>query len=225
MPSPRYDSIPWTEVQIEESDAVDGTYTLIDTIAISPVDADPAVPAYRDFTTSNASDDADLWYRLTFYDASGNFAQPTYPVQNTEEDRPIYASVSELAQILKVRAADRSAALRRVLEAAALEIDSEIGTADITGTALPYGSPPAIVSEVILERAVEHWQQMQSPFGIIGLGDLGAQLHGARQLGSPRAQAVAAEGGLGPCLTRRWARSRTRWRRSYRTRCAPRPTR
>ena len=61
-----------------------------------------------------------------------------------------------------------------MLEAAATEIDSEIGTADIAGTALPYGAPPAIVSEVNLERAVEHWQQMQSPFGIIGLGDEGA---------------------------------------------------
>jgi hypothetical protein len=161
-------------VQIEEADASDGPWTLIDTLAITPVDADPSLPAYRNFTTQLASDDPDLWYRLTFFDADGDFALPTFPVQNTEEDRPIYASVSELATVLKVRAADRSSALRRVLEAAAIEIDSEIGTADINGTELPYGSPPAIVSEVNLERAVEHWQQMQSPFGIIGLGDLGA---------------------------------------------------
>jgi hypothetical protein len=173
LPSPRYDGLPWTEVHIEEGTAVDGPWTLIDTIALSPLDADPSLPAYRNFTTSLADDAADLWYKLTFFDALGAFAQPTYPVQNTSEDRPIYASVAELARLVEVRAADRSAALRRVLESAAGEIDSEIGTADINGTALPYGSPPSIVSEVCLERAVEHWMQMQSPFGIIGMGDLG----------------------------------------------------
>ena len=174
QPSPRYDSLPWTEVKIEEGTASIGPWVLIDTIALSPLDADPENPAYRDFTTNEASDDADLWYRLTFYDAAGDFAQPTTPVQNTEEDRPIYASVSELAQLLKVSAATRGTALRRVLEASSCEIDSEIGPTDIAGTALPYGSPPAIVSEVCLERAVEHWQQNQSPYGIIGMGELGA---------------------------------------------------
>jgi len=174
LPSPRYDALPWTQVKIEEGTASVGPWTLIDTIAISPVDVDPSLPAYRNFTTALASDPADLWYRLTFFDAAGKFAQPTFPVQNTAEDRPIYASVSELAQVLKVRASDRGAALRRVLEASALEIDAEIGTADINGVALPYGSPPSIVSEVNLERAVEHWNQMQSPFGIIGIGDMGA---------------------------------------------------
>jgi len=57
-----------------------------------------------------------------------------------------------------------------VLESAATEIDSEIGVTDINGTTLPYGAPPSIVSEVNLERAVEHWAQMQAPWGIVGLG-------------------------------------------------------
>ena len=173
-PSPRYDGNPWTEVNIEEGTSSAGPWTALETIAISPVDTDPENPAYRNFTTELGTA-VDLWYRLTFVDADGDTGLPTYPVQNASAARPVYATVEELAQILKVRSADRHAALLRVLEAAATEIDSEIGTADITGTALPYGSPPAIVSEVSLERAVEHWQQMQSPFGIIGLGDLGAQ--------------------------------------------------
>jgi hypothetical protein len=29
----------------------------------------------------------------------------------------------------------------------------------------------ALVTEVNLERAVEHWQQQESPFGVIGLGE------------------------------------------------------
>ena len=174
LPSPRYDGTAWTEVRIEEGTASVGPWTLIDTLPLSPPDSDPSLPAYRDFTTANASDAADLWYQLTFYDAAGAFAQPTFPVQNTAEDRPIYASVSELAALLRVRATERGASLRRVLESASAEIDSEIGATDINGAAIPYGSPPALVSEVCLERAVEHWQQMQSPFGIIGVGDTGA---------------------------------------------------
>lgn len=179
LPSPRYDSLPWTQVKIYEGTASVGPWTLIDTIAISPLDADPASPAYRNFTTSSAADAFDLWYQLTFFDAAGAFAQPTFPVQNVEDDRPIYASVAELAQILKVSASSRHAALRRVLTAAATEIDSEIGTVDITGASLPYGCPPALAVEVSLQRAVEHWRQEQSSFGIIDLGD-GAAAYTAR---------------------------------------------
>jgi hypothetical protein len=174
QPSARYDSLPWTEVRIAEGTAVDGTFVDFSTQALSPLDADPANPATRNFTALTASDEADLWYQVTFYDALGAFAQPTYPVQNSADERPIYATVSELAQILRVNATSRHTALTRVLRSAADEIDSEIGTADINGTELPYGDPPALVREVSLERAVEHWQQMQSPFGIIGVGDTGA---------------------------------------------------
>jgi len=60
----------------------------------------------------------------------------------------------------------------RVLKTAADEIDSEIGTADIFGDATPYSNPPALARQVNLERAVEHWQQEQSPFGILGLGEV-----------------------------------------------------
>lgn len=169
-PSPRYDSLPWTEARIEEGTASVGPWSLIDTIALLPVDADPSNPAARSFTTQNASD-GELWYRIIFADADGDIGQPTFPVQNLLNPRPVYASVSELAAILRVNVSQRHASLLRVLEAAAAEIDSEIGTADITGAELPYTTPPALVSEVNLERAVEHWRQMQSPFGIIGLGD------------------------------------------------------
>jgi len=170
LPSPRYDSLPWTEARIEEGATVSGPWSLVETIAISPLDADPAAPAYRNFTTQLASD-GELWYRIVFADADGDVGQPTYPVQNTLNARPVYASVSELAGILRVNASQRHASLLRVLESAAAEIDSEIGTADIFGATLPYAAPPALACEVNLERAVEHWKQVQSPFGIVGLGD------------------------------------------------------
>lgn len=83
-PSPRYDSIPWTDVQIEEGATSSGPWTVIDTIALSPVDSNPAVPMWRDFTTELASDTPGLWYRVTFLDATADSSQPTNPVQNTE---------------------------------------------------------------------------------------------------------------------------------------------
>lgn len=169
-PTPRYDATAWTQARIEEGTASVGPWVTLETKNLSPVDSDPTNPAYRNFTTELATA-PDLWYRIVFLDASGDVGLPTFPVQNTSQERPIYASVEELALLLRVNAAQRHASLRRVLESASLEIDHDIGTADINGTELPYGSPPAIVSEVCIERAVEHWKQMQAPFGIVGLGD------------------------------------------------------
>lgn len=82
-----------------------------------------------------------------------------------------YAGTAELARVLRLRAptAEQAAAMDRVLEAAATEIDDELGVS-YAGTAGTAGTP-ALVVEVNLERAVEHWQQQESPFGVIGLGD------------------------------------------------------
>jgi hypothetical protein len=170
-PSPRYDSLPWTQARIEEGTASVGPWVVLETQNLSPVDADPVNPAYRNFTTQLGTD-VELWYRIVFLDASGDVGLPTIPIQNVPDDRPVYSSTTELAQLLRVNESSRHDALLRVLKSAAMEIDSEIGTADINGTALPYSNPPAIVREVSVERAVEHWKQMQSPFGIVGiLGD------------------------------------------------------
>lgn len=170
-PAPRYDSVPWTDAQIQEGTAADDeAWVTLETQALSPVDADPANPQYRNFTTALGTVE-ELWYRIVFLDASMNTGLPTVPVQNVQDERPVYASVSELALLLRVSATDRHDALMRVLSSASDEIDHEIGTADIDGTELPYSAPPAIVREVCLERAVEHWKQEQSPFGITNIGD------------------------------------------------------
>jgi hypothetical protein len=173
-PSPRYDSLPWTDVQIQEAPASTGPWVTLETQALSPVDADPANPAYRNFTTALGTA-AEQWYRVVFLDAAVATGLPTFPIQNVEDDRPVYASVAELASLLRVSASDRHNSLMRVLKAAADEIDSEIGTADVNGAVTPYSNPPALAREVNIERAVEHWKQMQAPFGIVGLGDDTAQ--------------------------------------------------
>jgi hypothetical protein len=168
-PVARYDGIPWTSVQIEEGaeNDEDGTWTLIDTQALSPVDADPTNPASRSFTTLGT--EFGMWYRARFFDSNGDSGEYTDPVQNIEDDTDAvpYATVLELARILKIRnpTSEQEDAMTRVLTAAALEIDSELGRAGSFGE--PY---PALVVEVNLERAVEHWRQMESPFGLIGLG-------------------------------------------------------
>jgi hypothetical protein len=81
-----------------------------------------------------------------------------------------YATVDELARILKIRtpSIDQENAMARVLLTATGEIDAEIDRSvdddDLAGWQL------ALVAEVALERAVEHWRQQESPFGIIGIG-------------------------------------------------------
>lgn len=167
-PPARFDTVPWTTVRIEESDTATlsdlTVWTQIDSLALSPVDGDPAVPQSRDFTTTLASDTAALWYRVIFVDGSGNVSLPSIPAQNSELLTTPYATVDELARLVKVDAVTRQDALERVLLAASAEIDAEVGNT------IPYSTPPALAVEVCLERAVEHWQQAQSPFGLIGAG-------------------------------------------------------
>jgi hypothetical protein len=166
-PVERFDAIPWEFVEIEEASEEDGSYTLIDTLSLVP-DPDPSDPAPRDFTTILGTGE-DLWYRVRFRDGNGDHSEYTDPIQNVSEDIEAtpYATVEELARILKIRAPsdDQEAAMLRVLTAAAFEIDSELDRAGSFGS--PY---PDLVVEVNLERAVEHWRQQESPFGLIGLG-------------------------------------------------------
>lgn len=168
VPIARYDGNPWTEARIEEGDAIDGTFTVIDTIAISPVDTDPEHPEPRSFTTELASDTADLWYRIVFADATGDETSPTIAIQNVAQREP-YATVEELARILKIRTPtdEQTNAMVRVLLTAAGEIDAEI---DRTADDPIAGWQLELAAEVNLERAVEHWRQQESPFGLIGLG-------------------------------------------------------
>ncbi len=164
-PPARFDLLPWTQVQVLEAPAELGPFTLLDTIALSPVDTDPSDPAARSFTTELGTA-IDYWYEVVFVDGSGDVSQPSVPVQNTVGDTAVpYATAAELAAILQVNATTQAAPLERVLLAAAGEINSEIG-ADVV---LVSSWQLALAAEVNLERAVEHWQQGKSPFGIIGL--------------------------------------------------------
>ena len=78
-PVPRFDGQPWTQVNIEEGTVSDGPWTMIDSIVLSPVDADPTQPMSRSFTTENATLQYG-WYRVSFADASGDsiYTDPVY---------------------------------------------------------------------------------------------------------------------------------------------------
>lgn len=93
-PSPRYDDVPWNRIRISEAPDVDnapGTFAVIDTITLSPLDVDPERPTGRNVTTDNATLDSG-WYQLVFLDASDN-EDPSDPVQYPGSG---YPSPSEL---------------------------------------------------------------------------------------------------------------------------------
>lgn len=192
-PVARYDATAWTDVRIEESDSStlsdDTVWAVLETIALDPVDADPENPAYRDFTTELASDDPDLWYRVVFEDASGDESLPTAPVQNVSEDTSSYATVAELARILKIRtpSAEQTLAMERVLLAASGEINSEI---DLEDDSALSGWQVALASQVCLARAAELWKLEEVQFGVILGGELGP-VHMARDTWAKHAITLA----------------------------------
>lgn len=166
-PAPRYDSLPWTDVRIEEGTTVDGPWVALETIPLSPVDSDPAVPAARSFTTQLASDTMDLWYRVVFLDADVDEAAPTAAVQNTAPASSApYATATELARILKIRepSTEQTTAMERLLSTAAGEIDSEIDrTSQLTGWELD------LAASVNLDRAADLWHHTESRTGLTGI--------------------------------------------------------
>lgn len=93
-----------------------------------------------------------------------------------------YIEPDELSRVLRLRQPSEAqgTALQRVIDTAYGEIGAEIGTAWVTAAEatwpwapdVPSAAAGALVAEVNLERAVEHWQQQESPFGVLELGDV-----------------------------------------------------
>ena len=80
-----------------------------------------------------------------------------------------YATVTELQLLLRIEAptAQQLEAMQRALDEAAEEIDWEL---EYSAEAPAPDPPPPLVIGVNLDRAVEHWRQSYSPFGVIGIG-------------------------------------------------------
>lgn len=169
-PPARFDDNPWTDAQIEEApDPTDGPWTLIDTIALSPLDPDPTDPLLRSLTTANGTD-VDLWYRVIFVDATLGTSEPTTPVQNAAEATAPFTSATELARILKIRTPSQAQlrAMQRVLIVAAGEIRSEIDLDDDTFLD-SWGLDLCV--QVNLDRAADLWRYTESAPGMLGIPD------------------------------------------------------
>lgn len=126
-PGKRTDGIPFTSVEIYESDTEDGTYTLIDTQSLVPVDSDPTKPAVRNFTTTEATL-ADGWYYVSFVDDEDN-RQNTDPVRRGLTTVGLYyASADAVRDHLDVTPEQLSdAELARPIRLAQSDIDAACG--------------------------------------------------------------------------------------------------
>lgn len=191
-PAARFDGDPWTEVDVEESTdpfADSPIWTVLETIPLSPVDADPTEPATRNFTTSLAGD-GELWYRLVFRDGDGDEQAPTLPVQNAIAG-PTYATVGELARVLQIRqpSEEQENAMQRVLSAAAAEINHEINLGDDDAL---NSDELQLASQVNLQRATELWGLQEVPLGLAGIGGEFGASHLARNSWEKYAFTLAA---------------------------------
>ena len=198
-PSPRYDGEPWTQARIEEAPLASGPWTTLETIPLVPVDADPENPAYRNFTTDLGTAE-DLWYRIVFLDADASTGLPTIPVQNVEDDRPVYAATSELFRILKIGnpSAAQETAAERVLAAASGEIDAEISLEDddaLSGWELALaGSGGAGARGGVVEAAGDPVRDRRAGVGVRG------DAYGAEHVGQACVHVGAVEAAVGDRL-------------------------
>lgn len=172
-PPARYDDEPWTQARIEQSATETGSYTALATVDLDPGDTDPADPATRSFTTEDAT--VGDWYRIVWIDGNTDESEPTVAVQLLDESTTqVWGTRAELASILKVSETGNEGPLDRVLLVASGEIAHEIGAQPLDA----FGQ--ALATEVALERAAEHWAQLKSPFGFVGLGVDGSAFIAAR---------------------------------------------
>lgn len=94
-----------------------------------------------------------------------------------ETTGPTYATVEELASLLKVNATTFVVQLTRCLVVATGEIDADVGRPPENPLA---GWELSLAAQVCLERGLEHWHQMRSAFGIVTLAE------GTGQIWTPR---------------------------------------
>lgn len=103
-PLARYDGTPFTQARIEEAAVAAGPFTLLETVVLNPVDADPSKPMSRSFTT-NLATLVDGWYQVTFVDANAD--QVTVgPVHNVAEEPSYLPVVSDIGALLRARTKD-----------------------------------------------------------------------------------------------------------------------
>ncbi len=168
-PPARNDNEPWTEALVQQADTSDGSYALIDTLTLDPVDTDTTQPQERHLTTYEASDTPGKWYRIIWQDALAHQSLPTAPLQTLNNDVTPFTDATELFRVLRVRqpSQDQTDAANRVILVAAQEIMSEI---DLSSLELTAGDV-AVCQSVNLDRAADLWRHTESAPGVLGVVD------------------------------------------------------
>ena len=152
-------------ITVQASDNMGGTPISPTTIGITEIA--PGVYAAAGLVAPGAAGQYTLIWKnagtvLGIDDLTVTASAPGDPVPPSDT----YANTDELFRILKIRTptSDQTAAGQRALEAAAGEINAKMGRVDDLE---PWQQQ--LCAEVNLERAVEHWQEGEVPFGVIGL--------------------------------------------------------
>lgn len=172
-PPERHDDEPWTQARIEHASTETGSYTTLETVDLDPVDDDPRDPLTRSFTTEAAT--VGDWHRIVWIDGNADPSEPTVAVQLIDPSTiKVWGTRTELAGLLKVSETGNEGPLDRVLLVASGEIAHEVGDQPLDA----FGQ--ALATEVALERAAEHWAQLKSPFGFVGLSVDGSAFIAAR---------------------------------------------
>lgn len=140
-PTKRFDTLPWTDVRIEEADQKAGPFTTIDTQALDPIDVDPTDPSVRNLTTEEATLESG-WYRVVFVDANGD-EQPTQPIYHQVARDNFLPTVSEVGSLLRARTKSSTmqelgtftddtrptqVEVERIIDKAAYNVATKIGT-------------------------------------------------------------------------------------------------
>ena len=97
-PPRRFDSVPFVSVEIREAASESGTYSTIETVALSPVDTDPANPASRNFTTDEAVE-AVGWYVIRWVDGGGAVSD-SVPVRYGMVGADAFATIEDVSMRL-----------------------------------------------------------------------------------------------------------------------------
>ncbi len=168
-PPARNDNEPWTEALVQQADTSDGTYALIDTLTLDPVDIDTTQPQTRHLATYEADDSPGKWYRIIWQDALAHQSLPTAPIQTLNQDVTPFTDATELFRVLRVRqpSQDQTDAANRVILVAAQEIMDEI---DLSSLELTAGDV-AVCQSVNLDRAADLWRHTESAPGVLGVVD------------------------------------------------------
>jgi hypothetical protein len=159
----------WTRARLEESTTRNGTFALIDTFALDPVDADPEQPQARAFHSTKATLPAG-WYRLAWQNEAGD-SSVSEPVFAGSGIRP---AVGEVAALMPDRTTVDGGSEARTFNTLTSPTATEVeGLIDMVLDSVDPRVPDGASAEV--ERAARHVVTLTTAI-LVESGNWGDQL-------------------------------------------------